>query len=92
MDDFLSYRRIDAERSLYISTLSKSAVTESAADHMGDSGFFLYECSPNGIEVLAKVTSFEAALRLLDLLDVGMKRAVRIAERTQARAARRLAA
>jgi hypothetical protein len=38
------------------------------------------------------VTSFEAALRLLDLLDVGMKRAVRIAERTQARAARRLAA
>ncbi|HEX2763609.1 MAG TPA: hypothetical protein VHM92_07160, partial [Allosphingosinicella sp.] len=74
------------------STLSKSALNDSAADHMGESGFFLYECSTEGIEVLAKVTSFEAALRLLDLLDAGMKRAVRIAERTQARAARRLAA
>lgn len=92
MDDFLSYRRIDAERFLYISTLSKSAVSKNELDHLGDCGFFLYECSPNGIEVLAKVASFEAALRLLELLDVGVKRAVRFGERAQARTTRRLAA
>jgi hypothetical protein len=64
MDDFLSYRRIDGERYLYISSLSKSAVSESDADHLGDGGYFLYECGPDGIDVLAKVASFESALRL----------------------------
>ena len=92
MDDFLSYRRIDAERFLYISTLSKSAVSENSLNHLGDSGFFLYESSPHGIEVLAKVASFEAALRLMELLEVGMQRAVRYAERVNARSSRRIAA
>jgi hypothetical protein len=58
MDEFLSYRRIDGERYLYISSLSKSAVSESTAEHLGDEGFFLYEYSPSGINVLAKVAFF----------------------------------
>jgi hypothetical protein len=88
MDDFLSYRRIDAGRYLYISSLSKSAVSASAADHLGDDGYFLYECGPTGIDVLAKVASFDAAVRLLDILEVGMTRAMRFAERAQTRASR----
>lgn len=90
MDDFLSYRRIDGERYLYISSLSKSAVSESAAEHLGDDGYFLYECGPDGIDVLAKVASFESALRLLEIYEAGFRRAVRIGEKTQARAARRV--
>jgi hypothetical protein len=92
MDDFLAYRRIDAERSLYISSLSKSAVSDNNLSHLGDSGFFLYECSPQGIEVLAKVASFEAALRLMELLEAGVRRAVRFNQMAEARTARRLAA
>jgi hypothetical protein len=88
MDEFLSYRRIDGERYLYISSLSKSAVSESTAEHLGDDGFFLYECSPSGINILAKVASFEAAMTLLDLYDVGVQRAVKFGERVQARFAR----
>lgn len=88
MDDFLSYRRIDAGRFLYISSLSKSTVSDSAADHLGDDGYFLYECGPTGIDVLAKVASFDAAIRLLDILELGMRRAMRFAERAQARTSR----
>jgi hypothetical protein len=90
MDDFLSYRRIDADRYLYISSLSKSAVDESHAGHLGDGGYFLYECSPQGIDVLAKVASFDAAIRLLEIYEAGFTRAVKLGERNQARAYRRV--
>lgn len=89
MDDFLSFRRIDGERYLYISSLSKSALSESSADHLGDYGYFLYECGPEGIEVLAKVASFEAALRLFEIYEAEFCRAVRLGERKQARSVRR---
>lgn len=89
MDDFLSYRRIDGQRYLYISSLSKSAVNESAAAHLGDGGYFLYECGPDGIDVLAKAASFEAAMRLLEIYGESFTRAVKLGERTQERATRR---
>jgi hypothetical protein len=89
MDDFLAYRRIDGERYLYISTLSKSAVSESAAYHLGDDGYFLYECGPRGIDVLAKVASFESAHRLLEIYGEAFERAVKFGERRRARTDRR---
>jgi hypothetical protein len=89
MDDFLAYRRIDGERYLYISSLSKNTVSESAANHLGDDGYFLYECGPQGIDVLAKVASFESAHRLLEIYGEGFERAVKLGERRRARTDRR---
>lgn len=89
MDDFLAYRRIDGERYLYISSLSKSVVSESEANHLGDDGYFLYECSPLGIDVLAKVASFESAHRLLEIYSEGFERAVKLGEKRRARLERR---
>lgn len=88
MDDFLAYRRIDGDRYLYISSLSKNAIADSAANHLGDDGYFLYECSSQGIDVLAKVASFESAHRLLEIYGEGFERAVRLGERRRARTER----
>lgn len=67
MDDFLACRRISKENYIYISSLSKQAVEDADAAHLGSTGYFLYESSPSGIEVLAKVMSHESAMRLLEL-------------------------
>lgn len=89
MDDFLAFRRIDGERYMYISSLSKTALQDSDATHLGESGYFLYECSPTGIDVLAKVASFESAMRLLEIYGEGFQRAVKFGEKQRARTERK---
>ncbi|WP_145749176.1 hypothetical protein [Nitrospirillum amazonense] len=71
MDDILASIDIGDGRSVYVATLSRQALIESSAEHLGFGGFFLFEtCDEpgrDGISVLAKASSFEAALRLADL-------------------------
>jgi hypothetical protein len=92
MDDFLSYRRLDRDRCLYISSLSRATIQESDAAHMGDTGYFLYEASKDGIEVLAKVASVEAAMRLMDAYEAAISRAMRIGTAYGGRLKRRVSA
>ena len=71
MDEILIERRIADGRQLYVATLSRQAVVESGAEHLGIGGFFIFETcdlsGQKGINVLAKTASFEAAMRLIDL-------------------------
>lgn len=70
MDDELYLcHRIADERVLCISTLSRKSFLEAGGEAFGnDRGYFLYEKGlgrrGDGIEILAKVASIEAAWRL----------------------------
>lgn len=71
-DDLYVVDQLDEFRSICISTLARRTVEESQAAHLGgDRGYFIYEVdsrqSSGGINVLAKVASFDAAFRLADL-------------------------
>lgn len=73
MDDELLFEvKLDQHRSLCLSSLARTTVTEAGATHLGgDHGYFIYEVNDNplscGISILAKVASLEAAFRLVDL-------------------------
>lgn len=59
-------------REICISPISRETFEQSELDALGDDcGYFLYEVDASrpsaGIEVLAKVASYEAALRLVDI-------------------------
>jgi hypothetical protein len=86
MDDELCVvERIDQNRSLCISPLSRKMVQESDAGHLGDKGFFVYELDERplmgGVQILAKVVSLEAALRLIDILRAMQRDAPSVASR-----------
>jgi hypothetical protein len=71
-DDFLVCERIDSYRSLCISTLSRKTLDEAEASHLGDgTGFYIFEVDNrpevSGINVLARVASFESALRIISI-------------------------
>lgn len=71
-DDLMVIERLGNSRTLCLSTLAYQTVIESEAAHMGgDRGLFIYEVDESqgasGVQVLAKVTSLEAAFRLIDL-------------------------
>lgn len=71
-DDLLILERIDDQRSLCVSALSRKLLAEADVANLGsDRGFFVYEVDDRptrgGIEILAKVTSMEAALRLFEI-------------------------
>lgn len=71
-DDLLFVGRLDEHRSICVSSLARETVEEAGADHLGgDKGYFIYEVNDNplanGISVLAKVVSLDAAFRLIDL-------------------------
>ena len=56
-----------------MSPISLDAYEDNQAQHLGDdTGYFIYECDPaavgRGIEVLAKAASYEAAMRLVDVI------------------------
>ena len=73
MDDELLFEvKLDQHRSLCLSPLARTTVSEAGAGHLGsDHGYFIYETNDNplsyGISILAKVASLEAAFRLIDL-------------------------
>jgi hypothetical protein len=71
-DDLLFVGRLDEHRSICVSSLARETVEEAGANHLGgDKGYFIYEVNDNplanGISVLAKVVSLDAAFRLIDL-------------------------
>jgi hypothetical protein len=71
MDEILSSVRLSAERNIYIGTLSRQAIVESGADHMGLEGYFIFEerdaDNVKGFNILCKACSFEAALRIAEI-------------------------
>lgn len=70
-DDLFLVERIGQGKALCLSTLARSTVNESDAAHLGgDRGYFIYEVDEtkrDGIVVLAKAASLEAAYRLIDI-------------------------
>ena len=71
MSDILASAEIGAGRSLHIATLSRKTIIDAGAEHLGFSGYFVFEASEQpgkrGIDILGKACSFEAALRLIDI-------------------------
>jgi len=71
-DDLLFVAKLDKYRSICLSPLARETIEESGAGHLGgDKGYFIYEVDDNpirnGISVLAKAVSMEAAFRLATL-------------------------
>ena len=73
MEDILASADIGDGRSVHIASLARQTIIDSGAEHLGFDGFFLFEVADipgkSGIDILGKVTSFEAALRLADIWD-----------------------
>ena len=72
MDDFLSTKILGPGRCIHIASLSKQAIIDCEAEHMGFDGFFVFETLESvdikGINVLGKVASFDAGVQLANLL------------------------
>jgi hypothetical protein len=69
MDEILASAEITPTSSLHVATLSRQTLVDAGAAHLGLEGYFLFEVNePAGITVLGKAVSFEAAIRLADLL------------------------
>lgn len=70
-DDLFLIERIGKNRTLCISTLARSTVNDAEAAHLGgDRGYFIYEVDESkseGVIVLAKAASVEAAYRLIEI-------------------------
>ncbi|CCG40121.1 hypothetical protein [Magnetospirillum molischianum] len=72
MENILASSIINAERSIHVATLARQTVIDSGAEHLGFGGYFIFEVietnkGNNGIIVLGKMCSFEAAMRLADI-------------------------
>jgi len=71
MEEILGTASLGLGRSIYIATLSRQSVIENEAEHLGFDGYFLFETSdtvePKGLTILGKVSSLDAAFRLLDV-------------------------
>jgi hypothetical protein len=71
MDQILASANLGNNRSLHIATLSRETIVNSGAEHLGFTGYFVFEADDRpeakGISVLGKACSLEAALRLIDL-------------------------
>lgn len=71
MEQILASVNIGNGRSVHIATLARQTIVDSGAEHLGFSGYFLFEAcdlpGEKGITVLGKASSFEAALRLVDI-------------------------
>ncbi len=71
MDGILATANLGNNRSIHVATLARQTIVEAGADHLGFSGYFVFEAddSPDkkGISILGKASSLEAAFRLIDL-------------------------
>jgi hypothetical protein len=70
-DDLYVVESLGSGRMICISTLSKRLIAEAGAEHLGTSGYFIYEVDERpiigGLTILAKATCFDSALRLAEL-------------------------
>lgn len=73
MDEILASANLGNGSSIHIATLSRQTIVEAGAEHLGFSGYFLFEANDiprlKGISILAKASSLEAAFRLIDIWD-----------------------
>jgi hypothetical protein len=73
MDDILVTKRLGANRTICLSTLTREQIHDSSPEYGGDDfGYFIYEVDHSrkgGVTVLARVLSFEAALRILQIAE-----------------------
>ncbi len=71
MDEILASATLDNGRSIHIATLSRETIEHSGAAHLGFGGYFVFETRDTpelkGIDVLGKLSSLEAAFRLMDI-------------------------
>jgi hypothetical protein len=79
MDDILASAPLGNGRSVHIATLARETIIHSGAEHLGFSGYFVFEANDlpgeTGINVLGKACSFEAAIRLAEIWQLGHQRA-----------------
>jgi hypothetical protein len=72
MDEILASADFGPNNKLHVATLSRQTLIDAGAAHLGVEGYFLFEAcdAPGsvGITVLGKAVSFEAALRLSDVI------------------------
>jgi hypothetical protein len=71
MDEILASAQLGNGRSVHIATLARQTIIDSGAEHLGFFGYFLFEANDlpgeKAISVLGKISSLEAALRLIDI-------------------------
>ena len=71
IEEILASANLGNGCSVHIATLSRQTIVDSGAEHLGFSGYFVFEANDTpggkGISVLGKASSFEAALRLIDI-------------------------
>jgi hypothetical protein len=80
MEDFLLAARLDGEREIWISEVSRSTFEANDVDDLGtDVGYFLLMGSQrhggDGAQIIAKVASAAAAVLLFEMLTRGSARA-----------------
>jgi len=75
MDQILASARLGNGRSVHIATLARETIIHSGAEHLGFNGYFVFETADlpgeKGISVLGKACSFEAAIRLAEIWQLG---------------------
>jgi hypothetical protein len=71
MEQILASANLNNGRSIHVAALARQTIIDAGAQHLGFQGYFLFECThnetSNGITVLGKATSIEAAMRIIDL-------------------------
>ena len=71
MDDVLASANLGNGSSIHIATLSRQTIVDAGAEHLGFSGYFVFEArdapGSKGISVLGKAASLESAFRLIDI-------------------------
>ena len=74
MDEILATAKIDNGHCVHIATLSRETIVNSGAEHLGFTGYFVFEADDTpqgkGITVLGKAASLEAAFRLIELWEL----------------------
>ena len=74
MEDILGSAELGVGRSVHVASLARDTILDAGASHLGFDGYFLFEAvdlpGKQGINVLGKATSYEAALRLIDVLGI----------------------
>lgn len=71
MDDILASIELGSGRSVHVAALARDTLKGSGAEHLGHAGYFLFESDETpgrqGISVLGKAASFDAAMRLIEV-------------------------
>ena len=77
MEDILASVKIESGRSIHIAQLSRQTIVDAEAEHLGFGGYFLFEtveeCLQNGINILGKVASIDAAFRMIEIMSNNLR-------------------